>query len=120
MISLETGVEPAGSRALTPDTPMFQAVRSDAKNRAACGMYLGRCFFRKGYFSQSIAALQEAIAVHDFQDDELAKTMRYWLGRAQEGAGEPEAARKTYGDLLTLDYNYKDVRARLDALSATR
>lgn len=97
--------------------PLFQVARNDPKNRAASEMYLGRCFFRKGYHSQAVSALQEAIKGHEFPDDELAKTMNYWLGRAQEAGGEKEAARATYGNILRLDYNYSDVRARLDALS---
>ena len=43
--------------------------------------------------------------------------MNYWLGRSQEAAGEADAARNTYGMILRMDYNYQDVRARLDALS---
>ncbi len=96
--------------------PLFQTARLDPKNRAACGMYLGRCFFRKGYHTQAVEALQEAITQHEFTDDELAKQMHYWLGRSQEAAGQMDAARKTYGKILQLDYNYSDVRARMDAL----
>jgi tetratricopeptide (TPR) repeat protein len=96
--------------------PLFQGARVDPKNRAACGMYLGRCFFRKGYHSQAIAALQESLGEHEFSDDDLAKTMLYWLGRSQEIVGDAEAARKTYGRILQMDYNYSDVRGRLDAL----
>lgn len=97
--------------------PLFQIARSDPKNRAAAEVYLGRCFFRKGYHSQAISALQETTKNYEFPDDELAKTMQYWLGRSQEAAGEADAARATYGNILRLDYNYLDVRARLDALS---
>lgn len=96
--------------------PMFQAARTDPKNRTACGMYLGRCFFRKGYHSQAISGLKEAIEGYEFNDDELAKQMRYWLGRALEAGGDTDAAKKTYGEILTVDYNYRDVRVRLDAL----
>ncbi len=99
--------------------PLFQTARNDAKNRAACGMYLGRCFFRKGYHSEAITALEEAIKEYEFGDDDLAKTMLYWLGRAQEGAGDGDAAKKTYGNILQLDYNYKDVRARMDGLASS-
>jgi len=97
--------------------PHFQAARIDPKNRAACGLYLGRCFYRKNYHSQAMSALTEALKEHEFPDDELGKSMLYWLGRSQEAGKEFEAARKSYGDVLQLDYNYKDVRARLDALS---
>ena len=79
-------------------------------------MYLGRCFFRKGYYSQGIATLEEAVNQYEFGDDDLAKTMRYWLGRCLEETGDITSAKKTYGELLQLDYNYRDVRARLDAL----
>lgn len=96
--------------------PLFQAARADPKNRAACGMYLGRCFYRKGYHSQAIAALEESIREYDVTDDALAKDMHYWLGRAKEAAGDLDAARQTYGNLLQMDYNFRDVRARLDNL----
>ncbi len=98
--------------------PLFQAARGDPKNRAACGMYLGRCFYRNSYHSQAISTLQECIGEHEGADDDLGKTMRYWLGRSQEASGDAAAARQTFGNLLKLDYNYLDVRARLDALSA--
>lgn len=65
--------------------PLFQAARADPKNRAACGMYLGRCFFHKGYHAQAIAALQQAIDEHEFEDDDIAKIMLYWLGARAGG-----------------------------------
>lgn len=98
--------------------PLLQMARTDPKNRAICGMYLGRCFFRKGYHSQAIATLEEAIGGHEISDDEVAKTMLYWLGRTQEAGGLMVDAKKTYGKILQMDYNYQDVRARMDAMPA--
>ncbi len=117
-IRFEYGVRNFQASRFDEAIPLFQAARSDPKNRAACGMYLGRCFFRKGYHDQAIAALEEAIETHTLNDDDVAKTMLYWLGRAQQASGEAAAAKKTYGKLLQMDYNYGDVRARLDALPA--
>ncbi len=97
--------------------PLFQNARADPKNRASCGLFLGRCFFHKGYHAQAVAALQETIDDYEFSDDDVGKSMRYWLGRAREASGDTEGARKTYGTILQLDYNYSDVRARLDKLS---
>jgi len=99
--------------------PMFQSARSDPKNRAACGLFLGRCFFKKGYHSQAVSTLTEAVSDYEFKDDETAKSLNYWLGRAQEAAGDVAEAEKTYGNLLQVDYNYRDVRARLDGLRQT-
>ncbi len=99
--------------------PMFQSARADPRNRAACGMFLGRCFFHKNYHAQAVTALQDAIDDHEFPDDDLGKSMRYWLARAQEASGDSEGARKTYGSILQMDYNYGDVRVRLDQLPAS-
>lgn len=96
--------------------PMFQGARVHPKNRSACGLYLGRCFFRKGYHDQAIHALEESFKEHPHKDDDLAKTLLYWLARAQEATGAADDARKTYGRILQMDYTYSDVRARLDAL----
>ncbi|MFQ5592096.1 MAG: tol-pal system YbgF family protein [Phycisphaerae bacterium] len=99
--------------------PVFQTARTDPKNRTACAMYLGRCFFRKKYYSQAIKTLQDELAAYDYGDDDLAKSLMYWLARAAEASGDVVAARDTYGRILQMDYNFKDVRAKLDALPAS-
>lgn len=96
--------------------PVLQAARSDPKNRTACALYLGRCFFRKGYHAQAVTILEAGIAEHPFDDDSLAKNMQYWLGRAQEANGDTKDARNTFGKIVQIDYNYRDVRGRLDSL----
>lgn len=96
--------------------PLFQACRVDAKNRTACALYLGRCFFRKKLHSQAISTLQAEITAYEFNDNEMAKMMLYWLGRAQEDSGDNSTANDTYGKILQIDYNFKDVRARLEGL----
>jgi tetratricopeptide (TPR) repeat protein len=98
--------------------PLFQAARVDPKNRGACALHLGRCFYRKGFLPEAMASLSEGLKEHEFDDDDLAKSMLYWLGRAQEDAHDADGARKTYGRLLQVDYNYKDVRARMEGLPA--
>ena len=98
--------------------PLFQGARVDPKNRTACGMYMGRCFFKKGYFSQAISTLETELESYEFSDDEVAKSMRYWLGRSQEESGDAARAREAYGKLIEMDYTFKDVRARLDGLPA--
>jgi len=118
-IRFEYGVRSFQAGRFDEAIPMFQSARIDPKNRAVCGMYLGRCFFRKKYYDQAVEAISGAIEEHQFGDDDMAKTMRYWLGRSQEAAGDAAAARKTYGNLLQLDYNFGDVRARLDSLPAS-
>ena len=118
-VKYEFGVRLFSAGRFDDAIPIFQAARADLKNRAVCGMYLGRCFYRKGYHPQAIAALEAALSIHEFSDDGTAKAMLYWLGRSQEASGDTEVARKTYGKILQMDYNYKDVRAKLDGLSSS-
>ena len=94
----------------------MQAARVDPRNRAACGLFLGRCFYKKGYHSQAISTLEQTIGEHQIADDQTAKDLLYFLGRSQEASGTAEDARKTFGKILQVDYNYRDVRARLDGL----
>jgi tetratricopeptide (TPR) repeat protein len=115
-LKFELGVRQFNAGRFDDAIPTLQAARADSKSRAACGMYLGRCFFRKNYQEQAISALQDAISTHGKNDDELGKNMHYWLARAQEAGGDVAGAKKTYGDILQADYNFRDVRARLDGL----
>ncbi len=115
-IRFELGVRRFSAGQFDDAIPLLQSARTDPKNRVSCGMYLGRCFLRKGYFDQAIPALEDALAGSDAADEELVKTTRYWLARAQEGSGDRQSAQKTYGNILQADYNYRDVRARLDRL----
>ena len=118
-VKYEFGVRLFSAGRFDDAIPIFQAARADLKNRAACGMYLGRCFYRKGYQPQAISALETALSNYEFSDDDMAKAMLYWLGRSQEASGAAEVARETYGKILQLDYNYKDVRAKLDGLPSS-
>lgn len=97
--------------------PILQSARVDPKNRTECALYLGRCFYKKGYHDQAVATLREGIEQHEFPDDDLAKSLLYWLARAYEESGYTADARKAYGRILQLDYNYQDVRARMDGLA---
>ena len=96
--------------------PVFQAARADPKSRAACGLYLGRCFLRKDYPAQAAETLAETLEQYETQEDDTGKELNYWLARAQEASGDAGKARKTYGKLLQTDYNFRDVRDRLERL----
>ncbi len=96
--------------------PLLQSARNDPKNKVACGLYLGRCFYKKAYYSQAVTTLRESSEAYEISDDDLAKELLYWMGRSQEAAKDYPGTRKTYGRILQIDYNYRDVRARLDGL----
>jgi len=98
--------------------PVLQEARSDPKTRVQCNLYIGRCFFEKGYHAQAIETFTEALRAHETPDDDLGKNVLYRLGLAYEADGQTEEALKSYGQLIQWDYNYRngEVRKRLDAL----
>ncbi|HUU82022.1 MAG TPA: hypothetical protein VM243_00840 [Phycisphaerae bacterium] len=115
-VRYEYGTRLFQARRIDDAIPIFQAARADPKNRTRCDLYLGRCFHEKGYHSQAAATLTKAVATYEFKEDETAKALKYWLGRTQEAEGLVTDALATYGELLQIDYNYRDVRGRMDGL----
>jgi len=100
--------------------PVFQEARNDPRSRMQCDLYIGRCFYEKQYYDQAMAVLTDAIERLEVPNDDTGKELRYWLGRSHEAAEQPAEAMKVYGQLLQWDYNYKDVRQRMDNLRAKR
>lgn len=98
--------------------PEFQAARADPKVRLQADLYVGRCFFEKKFFAQTIGTLTTAISNHEIGDDTTAKELRYWLSRGLEADGRSAEASETYGQILQLDYNFRDVRDRLERLQS--
>lgn len=96
--------------------PFLQQGRGDPKVRYACTLYLGRCFFEKGFFAQTVSILREAIGQYELTEDETAKDLNYWLGRALAEDGTKDEAKAVFGKLLQIDYNYRDVRDRMQDL----
>ncbi|HPD28526.1 MAG TPA: tetratricopeptide repeat protein [Phycisphaerae bacterium] len=98
--------------------PVLQEARNEPKNRFRCSLYIGRCFFEKGFYKQAANVFREAIASYEIPNDDLGKRLHYWLGRALEADGNAPEALKIYGQLIEWDYNYRkgDVRKRIENL----
>lgn len=113
-IKFEYGMRLFNAQKFDDAIPMFQAARADPKSKNRCSLYIGRAFFLKNLYSQAIHILREGEEQCEIPDDDVAKEITYWLARALEVSGEKDAAQKTYGKLLQLDYNYRDVRVRIE------
>jgi tetratricopeptide (TPR) repeat protein len=98
--------------------PHFQAARANAKVRFRADLALGRCFYEKKFYAQATGTLTQAISTYETQDDTIAKDLRYWLARSHEDDGKIDDAKRIYGEILQLDYNYRDVRQRLEDLTS--
>jgi tetratricopeptide (TPR) repeat protein len=80
-----------------------------------CSTLLGLAFMEKG--QPGIAAIwyERALLTPDM-DPESILALRYDLGVAQESAGEPEAALKSFSQVYAANIDYRDVAERIAAL----
>ncbi len=115
-IKFEYGKRLLRARKIDAAIPMLQEARNDPKNRVACMLYIGQCFVEKALHAQAISTLKQAIKEYELAGDNLSKELHYWLGRANEAAGKKDDAAEAFGQVIQWDYNYKDVRTRLEGL----
>ncbi len=97
--------------------PLFQHSQVDGRCRFESRLYLGRCFLEKGFSDQAVGTLRSALEEVESVSSKMALELQYWLARGLEAANQLSEARKTYGDLIQLDYNYRDARRRLEKLA---
>jgi len=80
-----------------------------------CCTLLGLAFMEKG--QPAIAAIwYERALLTPGMDPESTLALRYDLGVAQESAGEPEAALKSFSQVYAMNIDYRDVADRIAAL----
>lgn len=96
--------------------PLFQDASRDPRHKIPAMSKIGLCFYIKGWFADAIDIYNQAIDSYEIKDDSVAKEMRYNLGRSFEAKGDTEKALDIYRKIAQLDFGYKDVRQRVDAL----
>ena len=96
--------------------PMFQEARRDPRNNVNALAKIGISFFMKGWYADAIDVFKEAIEAYELKDDATAKELQYNLGRTYEQQGDKAQALEIYRKLAQIDFAYKDVRVRVDAL----
>jgi tetratricopeptide (TPR) repeat protein len=97
--------------------PLLQKSAQDPRLKAKSFVALGKCFvydkklqLAKGQFERAVPDLNI-----DAEPDTF-KECHYLLARVCEELGDFPAAEKHYGEVLVVDYEYKDARERLEKL----
>ncbi len=80
-----------------------------------CCTLLGLAFMEKGQPGVAAIWYDRALRIPDL-DPESVLALRYDLGVAQESAGEPGAALKTFSQVYAMNIDYRDVGERIAAL----
>lgn len=103
--------------------PLFQDAQGDAKRRFEALNLLGQSFLRVDFADGAIHAFRQAIEQYKTLDDDMGMDLRYGLlvslqtkAEAERSLAEAEEADKLASAIAVHKFNYKDVRARRDAL----
>jgi tetratricopeptide (TPR) repeat protein len=96
--------------------PLYQEAQKDPRHRITSMGKIGLCFYLKGWYTDAIDVFNQAIDSYEIKEDEVAKELRYNLGRAYEDDGQEEKALEIYRKIAQLDFAYRDVRQRVDRL----
>ena len=90
----------------------LQEARRDPRMHTAAMTYLGRAFAKKGWLQEAAETFETALRGE--LPEQRVKELRYFLGDVLERMGELHRAREQFSQVAMMDYNYKDVRDRVE------
>ncbi len=96
--------------------PLFQDAQRDPRYKTTAMGKTGLCFFLKNWYTDAIDIFEQALAACEIQDNVMAKDLRYNLARSYEENGAVEKALELYRKLAQLDFDFRDVRDRVNKL----
>ena len=95
--------------------PLLQQAVANPAMKCDVLVLLGECFVRDGKLDLARRQLEKALDGLSAQDrPDAFKTAHYLLGRIYEKAGKTEQAEHHYGEIMAVDYEYKDVLKRME------
>jgi tetratricopeptide (TPR) repeat protein len=94
----------------------LQQIPADAPDFAAASALLGHIFSRKGKHTLAVKKLRQAIGSSELDARNI--DLHYALATVHEAAGQAREAVELYEKILTADYHYRDVEARLETARA--
>lgn len=102
---------------------LFQQSQEDARHRVESLRYLGEAFHRIGWVDEAIETFRKALDVHRVHTDDMGMELRYGLLAALQAKAEAERdltvaeeADKLASAIAIQQINFRDIRARRDAL----
>ncbi|MEZ6034271.1 MAG: tetratricopeptide repeat protein [Planctomycetaceae bacterium] len=97
--------------------PLLQQSVSDPRIKVEAMVLLGECFAKDGKLELARRQFEKALDGLSATDKpDSFKAAHYYLGRIFEKAKKRDQAEHHYGEILAVDYEYKDVKKRLEEL----
>jgi tetratricopeptide (TPR) repeat protein len=92
----------------------LQQAQRDPRRTLKAMSLIGQAFTKKGWLDQAADTFERALKVE--MTDERAKELRYFLGDVLMRQGEMAKAQQQFSIVAQIDYNYKDVRERVEII----
>lgn len=92
----------------------LQQAQRDPRRHVQSLLLLGQAFAKKGWNREASETFERALQTELTED--RAKEVRYYLGDVLERLGENAKAQEQFSQVAQLDYNYRDVRDRLESI----
>jgi tetratricopeptide (TPR) repeat protein len=96
----------------------LQKGRQDSQSKWKALMHLGVAFWRKKNFSLAEKNLADALDAVGSMNEEGRKEVLYYRGRVAQDANDLPKALELFNEIAAIDYGYKDVAKRIDAINA--
>lgn len=105
------------TKAFDKAIPLLQAASKDIRQEAEVLASLGTCFLAKKQNNLAKRQFEKALEKLTAGDNPGPfKECHYYLGRLAQDAKDLPSAEKHYTEILAIDYDYKDVAARLQEI----
>jgi hypothetical protein len=102
---------------------LFQESQHDAKRRVDSLNYLGQAFMKIGWTDEAVHTFRQALDNYKITTDEMGMSLRYGLltslhtkAEADRDLAVAEEADKLASAIAVQQFNFRDIRARRDAL----
>lgn len=96
----------------------LQQAQRDPRRHISALNYLGQAFAKKGWYHEAAETYERALETE--VPESRKKDIWYNLGNMYERTDRLDKAEEMFSDLAQTDYNYRDVRDRLDAVRKKR
>lgn len=98
-------------------TKLLQQASGDPRIEGSVKLNLGKCFLAQGQNGLALKQLEQAVLkLNRVEQAEPFTDCYYLIGRLREAAGDNDAAVDAYTEVISIDYDYKDARERMEKL----
>ena len=90
----------------------FQQAQHEPRRQLQAMHYLGQSFAKKGWLPEAAETLERAL--HTEMTENTMMAIRYTLGDVLEQMGKLQEAQEQFSKVAQVDFNFRDVRNRVD------